>query len=49
MTKVNKIAAKVSNFIRLAKLKFIGNGNITDKQPGRFPGIARNARNDGND
>ena len=48
MSKANKIAEKVNNFIRLAKLKFIGKGNITDKRPGRFPGIARNARNDGN-
>ena len=33
--KANKTAEKVSNFIKLAKLKFIENGNITDKHLGR--------------
>ena len=29
--KANKTAEKVNHFIKLAKLKFIDNGNITDK------------------
>ena len=33
--KANKTAEKVNNFIKLAKLKFIDNGNITDKHLGR--------------
>ena len=33
--KANKTAEKVDNFIKLAKLKFIDNGNITDKHLGR--------------
>ena len=33
--KANKTAEKVNNFIKLAKLKFIENGNITDKHLGR--------------
>ena len=33
--KANKTAGKVNNFIKLAKLKFIENGNITDKHLGR--------------
>ena len=39
--KANKNAEKVKNFIKLAKLKFIDNGNITDKQLGRR-GLNRN-------
>ena len=33
--KANKTAEKVNSFIKLAKLKFIDNGNITDKHLGR--------------
>ena len=33
--KANRTAEKVNNFIKLAKLKFIYNGNITDKHFGR--------------
>ena len=33
--KANKTAEKVNNFIKLAKLKFIDNTNITDKHLGR--------------
>ena len=33
--KVNKTAEKVNSFIKLAKLKCIDNGNITDKHLGR--------------
>ena len=33
--KANKTAEKVNNFIKLAKLKCIDNGNITDKHLGR--------------
>ena len=33
--KAKKTAEKVNNFIKLAKLRFIENGNITDKHPGR--------------
>ena len=33
--KVNKTVEKVNNFIKLAKLKFRDNGNITDKHLGR--------------
>ena len=33
--KASKTAEKVNNFIKLAKLKFIENGNITDKHLGR--------------
>ena len=33
--KANKTAEKVNNFKKLAKLKFIDNGNITDKYLGR--------------
>ena len=33
--KANKTAEKVNNFIKLAKWKFIDNGNITDKHLGR--------------
>ena len=33
--KANKTAEKVNNFIKQAKLKFIDNGNITDKHLGR--------------
>ena len=33
--KDNKTAEKVNNFIKSAKLKFIDNGNITDKHLGR--------------
>ena len=33
--KANKTAEKVNNFKKLAKLKFIDNGNITDKHLGR--------------
>ena len=33
--KANKTAEKVSNFIKLTNLKFIDNGNITDKHLGR--------------
>ena len=33
--KANKTAEKFNSFIKLAKLKFIDNGNITDKHLGR--------------
>ena len=33
--KANKTAEKVNNFIKFTKLKFIDNGNITDKHLGR--------------
>ena len=33
--KANKTAKNVNNFIKLTKLKFINNGNITDKHLGR--------------
>ena len=33
--KANKTAEKVNSFIKLAKLKFIDNGNITNKHLGR--------------
>ena len=33
--KANKTTEKVNSFIKLAKVKFIDNGNITDKHLGR--------------
>ena len=40
--KVNKAAEKVNNFIKIAKLKFINNGNITDKASRRGLHLNRN-------
>ena len=40
--KANKTAEKVNSFIKLAKLKFIDNGNITDKHLGRRGGLHLN-------